>query len=444
MDQKRKPRHQRIYEVRCPIYGFIKLNDWERSIVDEPAFQRLRRIRQLGWTDYIYPGAVHTRFEHSLGVMHMATLLFDGIVERSRNILEDEMGYNEEGLKRHRALLRLTALLHDIGHSPFSHSAEELMPKKNGKGDERYSHEDYSAAIVRRDFKKTIRDHQMNKNYDFSADDVANLLEGNTDAANSLFWRCLITGQIDADRIDYLLRDSYHIGADYGRFDWKRLVNTIEVVGGTDETDENNSISSSPRIGVAEGGWHAAEALILARYFMFTQVYYHKTRVIYDYHLQKALAEMLPNGLFPPPTKGELDNYMRWDDWYVLGKLSACEGGEHGKRLRKRDHFRTLWQTLDVPDASDLDKLEENCNKLNGKCKCIRREVKKAWYKTDEEGVDIPIRLEGQPRKVLPLSHFSNIVKQIKPIRKTILYVDRNQYREAKKLINGFEERQNA
>jgi uncharacterized protein len=113
----------RTYEIRCPVHGFIEVSDWEREIIAQPAFQRLRRIRQLAWTDQVYPGAVHTRFEHSLGVMHTATLLYDSIVKRSRPTLERELAYNEDGLRRHRALVRLAALLHDVGHAPFSHAA---------------------------------------------------------------------------------------------------------------------------------------------------------------------------------------------------------------------------------------------------------------------------------------------------------------------------------
>jgi uncharacterized protein len=168
----------RTYEIRCPVYGFVTLNDWEWQIISQPAYQRLRRIRQLAWTDYVFPGAMHTRFEHSLGVMHMATMLYDGVVDRSREILQSELGYNEDGLKRHKALVRLTALLHDIGHAPFSHAAEELLPFRSGTDGDRYVHEEYSAAIVRRHFDDVISNHPLNTNYGFSADDVANLLEG--------------------------------------------------------------------------------------------------------------------------------------------------------------------------------------------------------------------------------------------------------------------------
>src|SRR3954470_19752421 len=104
-------------EIRCPIHGFIALNEWELRLVNHRVFQRLRRIRQLAWTDYVYPGAMHTRFEHSLGVMHMATLLYEGIKQRSKKIVNEFLGYDDGGWHRYRELVRLAALLHDIGHS---------------------------------------------------------------------------------------------------------------------------------------------------------------------------------------------------------------------------------------------------------------------------------------------------------------------------------------
>lgn len=106
----------RSIEIRCPIYGFIPLDGWERDIISVPAFQRLRRIRQLAWTDYVYPGAMHSRFEHSLGVMHMATQLYDAVTRRSWTELESNLGYNVAGRERTQHLIRLAALLHDVGH----------------------------------------------------------------------------------------------------------------------------------------------------------------------------------------------------------------------------------------------------------------------------------------------------------------------------------------
>ncbi len=412
----------RLYEFRCPVFGFIELNDWERDIISEPAFQRLRRIRQLALTDYVYPGAMHTRFEHSLGVMHMATLLFDGITQRSKEILENDYGFNRDGLKRSRVIVRIAALLHDVGHPPFSHASEELFPLKKNKGSTvHYKHEDYSAAIVRYKFKSIIEDHKINKNYDIKADDIANFLEGDQNTGEILFWRNLISGQLDADRIDYLLRDSHHTGVSYGKFDWQRLVNTVEII-------PIKYDSSMNFIGVNESGLHAAEALILARFFMFTQVYFHKTRVAYDFHLRKAMKKILSNKKLPSPKEKNLDTFLEWDDWKVLGFLSQGEGGEHGQRIRERNHYREIRHTPETPVQHDLEILEKWRDAL-GKLLMAEELASKSWYKLKEE--DIPIITETKVRSVIPLSNLSTIVSKISATKKVSLYVKKEDVDEA-------------
>ena len=411
----------RTYEIRCPVYGFIKLSDWEWQIISQPAFQRLRRVRQLAWTDYIFPGAMHTRFEHSLGVMHMATMLYEGIVERSRDILKAELGYDDVGLKRHMVLVRLAALLHDVGHSPFSHAAEELFPFSSPVAGERYKHEQYSAGIVRQHFADVIKNHALNTNYGFSADDIANLLEGKPEAGNALFWRDLVSGQLDADRMDYLLRDSLHTGVGYGRYDWQRLVHTIVAVPGTEQ-------EGGPRIGITEGGWHAAEGLIIARYFMFTQVYFHKTRVIFDHHLQNALVDMLPDKCFPKPIAGDLDKYLSWDDWRVLGLLADGAGGEHGQRLATRDHYREITHTPETPSADDLKLLAKQREAL-GDLLAAEIPAQKSWYKAGSD--DVQILTETPKPEAKPLSTYSSVVKNIQSVQQVRLFARPEKRNEA-------------
>lgn len=417
------PDAQEIYEIRCPVYGFIQLTDWEWQIISQPAFQRLRRIRQLAWTDHVYPGAMHTRFEHVLGVMHMATMLYEGVAQRSADILKSALGYNQDGLNRDRVLVRLAALLHDVGHAPFSHAAEDLLPKNNATG-EPYKHERYSAEIVRRYFADVIKNGGAFANYRITAEEVANFLEGKHEAGRALFWRDLIDGQMDADRMDYLLRDSLHSGVGYGRYDWPRLVHTVVAVPATQEGDT--------RIGVMEGGWHAAEGLIVARYFMFTQVYFHKTRVIFDYHLKEALAEMLPDNRFPKPTGSDLDEYLSWDDWRVLGLLADGKGGEHGCRLASRDHYREITHTPETPTAEDLEQLNKWRAAL-GDILAAEIPAEKSWYKAGP--ADVQILTETPKSEVKPLSTYSSVVKNIQTVRQVRLYARPEQRDEACSLL---------
>ena len=411
---------KRTYEIRCPLHGFVELDEWEREIIAQPSFQRLRRIRQLAWTDQVYPGAMHTRFEHSLGVMHVASRVYDAVVDNSADVLNEQLGYNDDGLRQQRVRVRLAALLHDVGHGPFSHAAEELMPVRTGKA--RYTHEQYSAAIIRSKLTDVIEDHPKNKNYGIKAEEIAALIEGGSTAAKGLFWREIISGQMDADRMDYLRRDSLHCGVDYGRFDWQRLLKTVVVV----EDPE----SGSPRLGVSEGGIHAAEAMILARYFMFTQVYFHKTRMAFDHHLYETLLELLPGGVFPAPTEEKLDAYLEWDDWKVLGLLSQGQGGGHGKRLATRNHFREVYHTPEQPQKDDLELLA-TIEKELGERLVAKKEATKSWYK--KESTDIPI-LERES-KVRLLSFHSPVVGKLEGNRQVRLYVTPEEADKAREAV---------
>lgn len=355
---------------------------------------------------------MHTRFEHSLRVMHTATLLYDSIVRNSGEVLKTELAYDKAGLERYRQLVWLAALVHDVGHSPFSHAAEELFPARDEEdGGGIYRHEHYSAAIVRVHLRSAIEDHPLNNNYGFKADDVAAQLEGSAGARQGIFWRDLIDCQMDADRMDYLLRDSHHSGVQYGRFDMHRLIATVQAIPGAD--------GHPPRLGIGEGGRHAAEGLVLARYFMFTQVYFHKTRVAFDIHVRGALKEMLPEGLFPKPKGDELDTYLRWDDWRVLGSLAEGGGGEHGQRLATRQHFRRVYETPEVCSDQEMEKLNRVKENL-GPLLAAEESAGKNWYKTGK--TDIPVVSDVSERTVSPLSSHSSVIASMKSNNQVLLY----------------------
>jgi uncharacterized protein len=334
-------------------------------------------------------------------------------------MLVTDFNYSQEELDRQRQVVRLTALLHDTGHSPFSHAGEDVFPI-DPKSKKHYKHETYSSAVIRYVLREVIENHPEKPDLDIKADEIADLLEGKPSAGRLLFWRQLIDGQMDADRMDYLLRDSLHIGVDYGRYDWRRLLNTIAVI--EMPRREQTDLPMEPRLGVTEGGVHAAEALVLARYYMFTQVYFHKTRVAYDHHYREALKAILPGNSFPPPVSESILEYLRWDDWRVLGIL--CEegtGGDHGERLRTRHHYRDVYHTPESPTDGDLTVLILIRQNLGDLVVAVESS-KTSTYKLETS--DVSVVAEDHIRKVRPLSHYSCVVRNLNqhPIQISRIY----------------------
>jgi len=426
----------KTYEIRDAIYGFIELNDWEREIINHPVFQRLRRIRQLSLTDMVYPGAMHTRFEHSLGVMHIATKMFNQIVKCRDDFLKSELSFTKAGLERDRIILRLSLLLHDIGHGPFSHAAEDLMDKDNNTN-KLYKHENYSAAAALFLMKDVIENHPLNQNYYIKAEDIADFLNGSSRLKRCLLWRNLLTSQLDADRADYLLRDSHHIGVAYGNYDLNRLLVTLTVAV---DPETNSAV-----LAIEEGGEHTAEALIIARYMMFTQVYFQHTRRAYDYHIAKTIKHLLQTQenktTFPSPkTKKNVEEYFKWDDWYVLGMIQKEMGGENGEIIRNRKHHRCIYQTPESPNASDLEEAEEILKKLGNIVNFIDT-AESSWYKPGEKDIPILLRPGKQNEKLIPLSHLSTVVSGLKAISRRRIYVPQKMQKKARKIIDKIKNR---
>jgi len=353
--------------------------------------------------------------------MHVAGRIFDALRDRVKRQLEDWLSYDEAGFLRDRQILRFAALLHDVGHPPFSHASEDLFQK-------RYSHEDYSAAIIRNTLKEAIEGDPANRNYNIQADDIADLLLGGIPKTSvlRLFWRSLVAGNLDADRADYLLRDSYCTGTAYGRYDLERLVRTITVA-----LDREGN----PVLAVEEGGAHAAEGLVVARYFMFTQVYFHKTRRAFDYHYLKAMKEIL-GGKFPAPTsERNLKEYLKWDDWEVRKRLGD-KGGEHGKRLLDRNHYRCVFETTEAPSLRELDKLDQVASKLGRRLK-YRDKAEKSWYKPNKDEI-LVVRQIGSQQEVRPLSAMSSVIRGLKPVDQQRLYVERGDCERSLGIVESF------
>ncbi|MDR0863262.1 MAG: HD domain-containing protein [Oscillospiraceae bacterium] len=370
--------------IRDTVCGFIELDEQELDIIQHPVFQRLRRIRQLALTDMVYPGAVHTRFEHSLGVMQTATEMYDHIAESQKDLLQSVFSL-DVGVKRYRKIVRLAALLHDVGHPPFSHAGEELLSCE---------HEDYSRAAVKSVFRELIEDHRINRNYGIKAAEVSVLLGDPdiiTDDPILNLWKELISSQLDADRADYLLRDSLHAGVEYGHYDRERLIHCM-AFGQDPET-------GTYRLAINYRGWHVAESLVFARYQMFTQVYFHKVRRIYDFHVTQAVCNILEpvGGKYPPLT--ELEQYFDYDDWKIYAAIKDKRGGEHGEIILDRNH----WKARAMPNPENLSMLDKSSYYIDDG-------YKKAWYKLRKNE---DIQVFDKDLKLVPLSTKSPVVKAL-------------------------------
>ena len=331
------------FEFRDPIHGFIPIYPHERQIIDTFEFQRMRRIHQLGLTYYLFHGAEHSRFGHSLGVMHLAGRAVGILIDKNWDLIQGTMKWeeSEKPIQRDKlvSLARLAGLLHDIGHSPFSHTGEtQLFP-------EGVRHEQHSAAIIKGSRIGEIID-DFGRDSGITKELVADVVNSQS-AMPEGFVQELISSPWDVDKMDYLLRDSHYCGVQYGTFDINRLLNTLAL--------DNEDPDGGLRLGIEEGGLHALEGFVLARYFMFTQVYFHQVRRAFDLILTEFIAELLleysPTGRYPGPDDWE--SYLKWDDHFVLTQAANRRDDIQKNlawRIIDRQHPKSVFQTGPSPD----------------------------------------------------------------------------------------------
>ena len=422
-----------VHEIRDPIHAFIKVDSDERRVLDSEPVQRLRHIHQLAMGYLVYPGATHRRFEHSLGVMELAGRVYDVITADSnlRSDIRERFPELNDKMKLDywRRVVRLAGLCHDVGHLPFSHAAEkELLP-------EGWSHERLSALLIEDERIKTICDKMIPS---VKTEHVAKLAVGPKYFEREPFtdWEGLLSEIIvgDAfgvDRMDYLLRDSYHAGVAYGKFDHFRLIDTMRILpmpvpDGPPE----------PQLGVEEGGLHSAEALALARYFMFVQVYYHHIRRVCDIHLQDFLAEWLPNGKFPSDVSGHLSR-SDLDISSAIAEAAKDEGKKghvHARRIVNRDHFRVLWQRNpeDIQSNSDAGQYVSDAAETRFGAENVRRDP----YSPAEATIDFPVEQRGSDRNVTSAQAISAVLPKVPVAAVDNVYVRRDLLDDAEKWLS--------
>jgi len=309
--------------VRDPIHGFIRADPLEAALIASRPMQRLRYVHQLGLASLVFPGAEHSRFSHVLGAMELAGRVYDALAEKGDGLLP-------RGRDSHpRRLVRAAALLHDIGHAPFSHSAEELFAA-DGDG-ERLDHEAMGRRLLALpELTAVFAAHGGGSGGAVEPAQVAALLAGGDAAEHGPLLSQIVSGELDVDKMDYLLRDSLYCGVRYGSYDLDRLVDTLVPLP--------DPLSGDWGIGVEAGGVHAAEALVMARYYMFTQVYFNPTSKALELHLN----EWLESAERRWPT--DLEAFLAIDDVTVLAELRRS-ANPHARAVVERVHYPLAFET---------------------------------------------------------------------------------------------------
>ena len=427
-----------IHEIRDPVHSFVRVDSDEREALDSAPFQRLRHIHQLALTYLVYPGATHKRFEHSLGVMELATRIFDVVTDRDNvpghiwNRLQEFR--QPDRLSYWRRVLRMAALFHDVGHLSFSHAAErELLP-------DGWDHERLTREIIETDEMASIWNSVRPT---LVPEDIVKLAVGQKKATDLDFssWESILSEIIvgdafGADRMDYLLRDSHHAGVAYGRFDHYRLIDTLRILEApaADATPD----PGEPMLGLEVGGIQSAEALMLARYFMYSQVYFHPVRRIYDIHLKDFLKEWLDDGVFST----DVGTHLKATDNEVTAGLVAAAvtetepGHIHARRIVERQHFKVVYERNPKDVRVNPEAGSAVFEALVGEFGAdgIRRD----HYQQRSGPPDFPVRLRDDD--VVSSLAVSEALNHLPVVSVDYVYVERSRYDRAREWLQNHRE----
>jgi HD superfamily phosphohydrolase len=338
-------------EVRDPVHGSINILDSEIEILEHPFFQRLRNIKQLGFSEFVFPGATHTRYIHSIGVMNVASKVFDSLF-RDQEMTSD--------LMRLKETVRLGCLLHDIGHAPLSHTTEFVMPSVKelklpssfmGNPEAQATHEDYTIkSIVDSSFTKAF--DGVIKEFGINPKNVAEIIIGNTTEPEYFTYNGmnyfplmhqLVSSEMDCDRMDYLLRDSYFCGVSYGKFDLDWIIDNLRVA----------KIDDKAYLGISERAVSTFDDFLLCRFHMFLMVYFHYKSVC----LEKMLKRYFTHAPSEYSIPSDIEQYLEHDDHYLMKILRNSEN-EWAKKIVRNHIPKKIFETFGSSQKGQLANLE--------------------------------------------------------------------------------------
>lgn len=339
-------------EVRDPIHGAIGLTPSEVDVADHPWVQRLRNIRQTGFSQMAFPGATHSRYAHSLGTMHLAGRAFD-------EAYRDWVFSSPEARERLRSCVRVAALCHDLGHPPFSHCMEFAMPARSAvpltflphginftpPGEDRAaSHEDYTIAILEHPALAAV----IGRAYPFTNRHVASLVRYEIEPLDDFFsdrgidhrrlLSQIVSSELDVDRMDYLVRDATYTGARYGQVDTTWLLSNL------------TTWVSEGKVNLALEGRavYAFDHFLLARHHMFLMVYFHHKSVIYE----EMLRRYVDRSDRPWRLPGDLDEYLQTDDVALIGHLRVA-ADPWARRITEQEPYRRVFERHGTARTAD-------------------------------------------------------------------------------------------
>jgi len=337
-------------EIKDPVHGYVYINEAEKEIIDSYPMQRLRRLRQLAGSEYVYPGANHTRFEHCVGVMFLAGKVMEN-PNLSRIVSDEEAD-----------MVRMAGLLHDVGHGPFSHVFEHLLIRDLEK-----THEDITSWIIS---DSEVGDKLSRLGY--STGDVAKLAVGKLHKPGKAYWDQIISSGVDVDKQDFIVRDTYHTGAEYGFIDVFRLIHALDVLG--------------EDLAVELGALSALEAFMIARIESFKSIYFHRVgraaQIMLALAMEKANEEL---GLTAFKTPEE---YLQMDDYTVWSALKKCSKSKkiiedlECRRMLKCAYERTFYEKDAM--VSNIFGRESYRRQMQGEI------AKEAGVEVDNVIIDVP------------------------------------------------------
>lgn len=337
-------------EIRDPIHGTLELSDAEVILLDSPGYQRLRAIKQLGFSEFSFPGATHNRYLHSVGVAHLASLAFEQIFRKTNFS-------NSEVKNRLRTAVRLAAFLHDIGHGPLSHTTEEVMPKvedlgvisaQSGSPDRQANHEDYTIKFVTDSSVTEVLKEHFSQVTPFH---VACLIDKTLPCKDDFFkdqgldYRTIlsqiVSSELDVDRMDYLERDAYFCGTNYGKVELNWILSNLT----------SHIVEDRVHLALHRRALYSFDDFLLSRHHMHLMVYFHHKAIIYEEFLNRYLTSKDCSFFLP----SNIEDYIRCTD-YALYQHLAEVNNPWARRIAERRTYRMLFEL----HSSENSKRPEN------------------------------------------------------------------------------------